>query len=348
MKSWRFSRSGWRPYPFFFLLVVAAVSQACVAGTSVARRPTAELESSGSAPAVAWFAPVLSGDNQSLDRWRKNVGPPITPPLAIDERAHDAITVVSWNTAVGDADVVSFVRSLPRLEPSAGVAAAGGLSRRTCSAVATRTQVRIRWATRRRRPGRRKRWTSARVGRVLRAFNAEWGPHITGGSRKRYSLESSPDRSPGDRVAVRASAAGRDRGNDCGIRSSSGAPWNLRVVSAHLDNLGSIKRAWIASEYRSSTTGPRPGRAPAKRSAHDTRGRLQHVVWLRGSGVHRDGACVSRDACHRSPPNVPWRASARPRVLSPGARLASGRSPEFIALRLRPLSSRRLTSVQLI
>jgi endonuclease/exonuclease/phosphatase family metal-dependent hydrolase len=42
------------------------------------------------------------------------------------------------------------------------------------------------------------------------------------------------------RVAIAATVHGR---------TSSGSPWHVRVVSAHLDNLGSAKRAWIGSEY---------------------------------------------------------------------------------------------------
>src|SRR6185295_2695839 len=99
MKSWRAGRTGWRCYSIFFLLLVVAASQACVAGASLGARHTVELSSSHSAPEVSWFAPLIDGDNASLSRWRKSVGPPVLPAPSIDSQAHNALTIVSWNTA---------------------------------------------------------------------------------------------------------------------------------------------------------------------------------------------------------------------------------------------------------
>jgi endonuclease/exonuclease/phosphatase family metal-dependent hydrolase len=42
------------------------------------------------------------------------------------------------------------------------------------------------------------------------------------------------------RVAIAATLTGCD---------TTGKPWRIRVVSAHLDNMGSIKRAWVGAEY---------------------------------------------------------------------------------------------------
>jgi endonuclease/exonuclease/phosphatase family metal-dependent hydrolase len=42
------------------------------------------------------------------------------------------------------------------------------------------------------------------------------------------------------RVAIAATIAGHTTG---------GAPWRLRIVSAHLDNIGGIKRAFLGAEY---------------------------------------------------------------------------------------------------
>ena len=63
---------------------------------------------------IQWFGPPAANDEGHLSRWRLSVGPPVvrvaegnaTEPL-------DAITVVSWNTAVGEADVVKFAHTLP-------------------------------------------------------------------------------------------------------------------------------------------------------------------------------------------------------------------------------------------
>ena len=42
------------------------------------------------------------------------------------------------------------------------------------------------------------------------------------------------------RVAIAATIAGR---------TTAGAPWRLRVVCAHLDNIGGAKRAYLGAEY---------------------------------------------------------------------------------------------------
>ena len=54
------------------------------------------------------------GDRTPLARWRGSVGPPVVVGSTLsDSQPHDALTIVSWNTAVGAADIVGFVRSLP-------------------------------------------------------------------------------------------------------------------------------------------------------------------------------------------------------------------------------------------
>src|SRR4051812_35319252 len=111
MKSWRSGRSGRRSYSFLFLLLVAAVSQACVAGTPLGPRNTVELSPVNARHTVAWFAPLIDGDEALLSHWRKSVGPPLLPGPSLDDDAHDALSIVSWNTAVGEADIVRFVRA---------------------------------------------------------------------------------------------------------------------------------------------------------------------------------------------------------------------------------------------
>src|SRR3954470_11017076 len=111
MKSWQSGRSGRRSYSFFFLLLVAAVSQACVAGASLGPRKTVELSATSARHPVSWFAPLIDGDEAVLSHWRKSVGPPLLPGTSPDVDAHDALSIVSWNTAVGEADIVRFVRA---------------------------------------------------------------------------------------------------------------------------------------------------------------------------------------------------------------------------------------------
>jgi endonuclease/exonuclease/phosphatase family metal-dependent hydrolase len=252
MKSWRSSRSGWSRYPFFFLLVVIGASQGCIAGTSLAARPKAELGSSDSSAPVAWFAPVVPHDRESLARWRESVGPPVTPEPFDDHQPHDAITLVSWNTAVGDADIVSFVRSLP--------ATTGPLVLLLQEVYRAGPGV----------PSKLDGW-SAYAGRLGGSRPVELGEIENVGRALGLSVYYVPSMRNGDatsdedrgnailsnlslndleamelpferqrRVAIAATIEGHTTANQ---------PWRLRLVSAHLDNMGSAKRAWIGAEY---------------------------------------------------------------------------------------------------
>lgn len=253
MTSWRAGQTGWRCYSFFFLLLVVGASQACVAGASLGARHTAELSSNDANHAVAWFAPLVDSDNLSLDRWRKSVGPPVIPPPSIDNETHDGFTLISWNTAVGDADIVGFVRSqsearrpvvmllqevfrsgsdvpstLDRHDAFAGHLGSGGDGR---------AEQEIE-----------------EVGRLL-GLVVYYVPSMRNGDQSStedrgnailsnlplsdlQAIELPFERQR--RVAIAATVRGR---------TSSGIPWCVRVVSAHLDNMGSAKRAWIGSEY---------------------------------------------------------------------------------------------------
>lgn len=243
-------QSGRRLYPFLFLLLVAGVSPACVASTSIVALNTAEL--APAAHAVTWFGPDDRGDSASLIRWRQSVGPPVTPDSNIDDQPHDAITVVSWNTAVGEADVVRFVRSLPATNRPLVLLLQevyrGG------SAVPSRLEVDAVFAGRL--------GNAAGTGsRQIEAIGRELGLAVfyvpsmrNGGSssdedRGNAILSSLPltdlqamelpfERQR--RVAVAAKISGR---------TSAGEPWHVRIVSAHLDNMAGPKRAWIGAEY---------------------------------------------------------------------------------------------------
>ena len=103
--------SGVRLYFLFFLLLVAVGSQAVAPAMSGATRYGGAW--SGIAHRLVRSCQVH--ERATLGRWRMSVGPPIVPTtVAADPGAHDALTIVSWNTAVGEGDIVQFVRSLPR------------------------------------------------------------------------------------------------------------------------------------------------------------------------------------------------------------------------------------------
>jgi len=233
--------------------LVAAVSQACVAGASLGPRNTVELSASNSRHAVAWFAPQIAGDEALLSPWRKSVGPPLLPSPSIDGDAHDALSIVSWNTAVGEADIVRFARTqVDRRRPlvmllqevyRSGAVVPSHLDRDSAFAGRLGGDG----------GGRDDREIEA-VGRLL-DLQVYYVPSMrNGGERSKedrgnailsnlsltdlQAIELPFERQR--RVAIAATVNGH---------TSSGEPWQLRVVSAHLDNMGTAKRAWIGSEY---------------------------------------------------------------------------------------------------
>jgi endonuclease/exonuclease/phosphatase family metal-dependent hydrolase len=238
-------------YPLLFLLLVAGLTPACVASTSIVSRSTAELVA---APQhVAWFGPDDRGEDVSLTRWRRSVGPPVTPEAHLDTHPHDAITIVSWNTAVGDADVIEFVRSLPpidrplvlllqevyregtavpaRLDGDAAFAghlggAGGALDAREIEEIGRRLGLAVYYVPSMRNGGSS--WDEDRGNAIL--------SNLPLTDLQAMELPFERQR----RVAIAATLTGCD---------TTGKPWRIRVVSAHLDNMGSIKRAWVGAEY---------------------------------------------------------------------------------------------------
>ena len=72
------------------------------------------------------------------------------------------------------------------------------------------------------------------------------GPDRSAEDRGNAILSTLPlDGAQRDRAAVRTPAPRRGR-RDGGGRHSSGAPWRVRVVSAHLDNMVGARRLWVA------------------------------------------------------------------------------------------------------
>jgi endonuclease/exonuclease/phosphatase family metal-dependent hydrolase len=209
---------------------------------------------------LSWFEPIVASDRASLDRWRRAVGPPV---IAMRSRSSadapvNKLIVVSWNTAVGSADVVRFVRSLR-----------SGIGERTPVVLLLQEAYRSSEAVPRRSADS---WSFAsrlggdsRVGgredietiAAATGMNAYYVPSMRNGSPR----DSDEDRGNAilsdlplsnlsaielpfeqqRRVAVAASISGI---------SSPGAPWTLQLVSAHLDNLVGGRRFWLAgSEY---------------------------------------------------------------------------------------------------
>jgi endonuclease/exonuclease/phosphatase family metal-dependent hydrolase len=183
-----------------------------------------------------------------------SVGPPVfLQPASADERPHDAITIVSWNTAVGAADIVGFVQALPNprgpivlllqevyregpevpahLAPGLSFAgrlggAAGGQAFREIKDVARTLGLAVYYVPSMRNGGP--------------ASDEDRGNAILSNLplTDLHAMELPFERQR--RVAITATIAGH---------TDAGTPWHVRLVSAHLDNLGGIRRAWIGAEY---------------------------------------------------------------------------------------------------
>lgn len=213
-------------------------------------------QADGTAP--AWFEPAHRPDRDLLRHWREQVGPPViaaaSGPAAAAART---ITVVTWNTAVGDADLDGFLSALrttigadapfvlllqevwrgglaspAALAPAAAFAARLGAIRdpgaSDVTAVARRYGLAIYYAP------------SMRNGSPLRS-DEDRGNAILANIpiSDLAALELPFERQR--RVAIAATIGGR---------LENGAPWTLRLVSAHLDNVVGLRRLWVAgSEY---------------------------------------------------------------------------------------------------
>ena len=249
---WQGHLFGVRLYPFFFLLLVPAASHGCVGGHALVARDTAELQAASSP--ISWYTPANEADRTPLARWRVSVGPPVVVGArSSDLQAHDALTIVSWNTAVGAADIVGFVRSLPN--PRGPLVLLLQEVYRDGPDVPTHPEIGFAFA----RPlGGPALISSDRdIEDVARALDltAYYVPSMRNGgatsTQDRGNAILSSIRLDGlsaielpferqRRVAIAATVAGHTR---------AGTPWRLRVASVHLDNLGGMRRAWVASEY---------------------------------------------------------------------------------------------------
>jgi endonuclease/exonuclease/phosphatase family metal-dependent hydrolase len=244
---------GARRYFLLFLLLVVGASQGCAASHALDSRETAELGQFSAAP-IRWFAPALGRDSAPLSRWRKSVGPPMMLDAATPgPRGYDSLTIVSWNTAVGEADVVGFVRTLQ--EPHGPLVLLLQEVYRHGSEVPRIAGPDASFAGRLGgfEPSRHDRDVAA-IARAL-GMAMYYVPSMrNGGSfsdedRGNAILSNVPLQDlraielPFERqrrVAIAATITGV---------GAAGPSWSIRVVSAHLDNLGGIRRGWIAAEY---------------------------------------------------------------------------------------------------
>lgn len=237
----------------FCLLTSATMLNGCVGRYALAARNIDGLTPSG----ISWFGPVDASDIGRLEKWRASVGPPV---VASGEPrvtpSPDTLTLVSWNTALGAGDVARLVADLRRSAPATPIVLLLQEAYRDGPEVPSLLSRSAVFASRLqgvRADGRRDEVEA--IASAL-GMNAYYVPSMRNGS----PLRSDEDRGNAilstlplshlcafelpferqRRVAVGASVAGINR---------TGAPWHLRVVSAHLDNLAGARRLWVGSEF---------------------------------------------------------------------------------------------------
>ena len=244
-----------------------AVTAGCARVHTVVRHHTVELREEPDAHRIAWFGPLVSGDEAALARWRDAVGPPVVSGASpANPIGGDTITVVSWNIANGEGDVMALARTLPAGAP---------LVLLLQEAYRAGPEVPARLAPRASFAGRLGGATAGPQGQEIEAIAAAldlsvfYVPSMRNGGagsdedRGNAILSNLPltdfmaielpfERQR--RVAIAATVHGRN---------IAGVPWRLRVASAHLDNLAGPRRAWIGAEY---------GRARQARALRDVLG----------------------------------------------------------------------------
>jgi endonuclease/exonuclease/phosphatase family metal-dependent hydrolase len=235
--------------------LAGAGTAGCAGGFALVRRDPGE-PPIGSRPSdIAWHIPAAASDAATLARWRAGVGPPvIQAPAPALSSAADSVTIAGWNTALGAADVAGFFKTLPnpggpivlllqevvrggpevpgRLPPGTGFGrrhggASGGPAFQEIEAIARGLGFGVYYVP------------SMRNGPPS-ASDEDRGNAILSNLplTELMAVELPFERQR--RVAVAATIAGR---------TTAGAPWRLRVVCAHLDNIGGPKRAYLAAEY---------------------------------------------------------------------------------------------------
>jgi endonuclease/exonuclease/phosphatase family metal-dependent hydrolase len=207
-------------------------------------------------PGVAWVGPDLNGDRASLHSWRRSVGPPVVlaPASAAAPTAADALVIVNWNMHVGGGDIENLFEEVRR-QSGADVPIVLLIQEafREGPEVPTKLDGTASFASviKSLRPdGGREEIESVALRLGLHAYYVpsmrNGGPGASAEDRGNAILSTLPLRELGAielpferqrRVAVAATVGGS---------TSSGSPWRLRVVSAHLDNMVGARRLWIA------------------------------------------------------------------------------------------------------
>jgi endonuclease/exonuclease/phosphatase family metal-dependent hydrolase len=254
-KAFRPRACGWAlPSACLTALVAAfaAFTTGCATSHTVVQRHMAEREPEWPA-SIAWLTPTVPADEALLARWRVGVGAPVHHTAGfVGATPADEITVVSWNIATGAGDVRALVETLPCDRPLVLLLQEAF---RSGEAVPVPMQPGAFFAGRLGGP------RSTDELDDIESLAAELGLHAyyvpsmrNGGPRSDedrgnailstlpltnlLAVELPFERQR--RVAVAATVSGV---------GTNGAPWQIRVVSAHLDTLASVKYGWLGGEF---------------------------------------------------------------------------------------------------
>lgn len=231
---------------------LACLVVGCAPIHTVVRHPALQLHQAADVPHIAWFSPSVPSDQSSLLKWRECVGPPVvrgTP--SVNHTPSDEITIVSWNVANGGGDVMALARSIHVAGPFVLLLQEvyrGGPE------VPSMPDAGASFA--RRLGGARSAPHAQEVEAIAAALdlNLYYVPSMRNGGagsdedRGNAILSNLPltdlmavelpfERQR--RVAIAATVHGR----------GAAGPWQLRVASAHLDNMAGLRHGLIGGEY---------------------------------------------------------------------------------------------------
>jgi endonuclease/exonuclease/phosphatase family metal-dependent hydrolase len=235
-----------------FLAVALSPAGGCVRNYAVSRHSAADL--GHHAAAVLWSGPIAPGDLSDLSRWRRCVGPPVVVTSTAPVAASDRLVVVNWNVHVGGGDIARLVEDVRQAEgDTVPIVLLLQEAYRDGPEVPHAIDGAASFASviRGLRPnGAREEVESVAAALGLHGYYVpsmrNGGPLISAEDRGNAILSTAPlsdleaielpfERQR--RVAIAANVSGT---------TTAGAPWRLRVVSAHLDNMSGARRLWIA------------------------------------------------------------------------------------------------------
>jgi len=232
-------------------LIVHTLALTSVSGcaTGHALVPYSPAEPAG----LQWFWPAVQGEQQRLLRWSGAVGPPLVANTLGTPASTDEIVLISWNIALGAGDLEALLADVAPSGQSSAVVILVQEAYRDGPEVPATLAAGASFAGR--LDGRRSDGEREDIETIARRcrLNLYYVPSMRNGApaasdedRGNAILSTLPLEEltaielPFERqrrVAVAATAVGR---------SSDGAPWRMRVVSAHLDNRVGARRLWFA------------------------------------------------------------------------------------------------------